>query len=94
MGSGKSSKLSNFIVSTLTWAGHAVRMQEGRSAFKIFISKSTGKRPLGRLKRIWEDNIRINPKDTCINTRNWVDKAQVRDYWKALVNAAFNLRVS
>ena len=52
----------------------------------------TGKRPLGRPRRRWEDNIRIGLKG--INTRNWVDSAQHRDYWRALVNVALNLRVS
>jgi hypothetical protein len=64
-------------------------MDEGRSAFKIF----TGKRPFGRPKRRWEDNIRMNLEDIGINAVNWVDSAQNRDYWRALVNAVLNLRV-
>ena len=44
----------------LRWAGHAVRMEEGRSAFKMLTCKPTGKRPLGRPRRRWEDNIRMN----------------------------------
>ena len=51
-------------------------------------------RPLGRPRRRWEDNIRMNLKEICINTWNWVDLAQDRDYWRALVNAALNFRVS
>ena len=54
------------------WAGHIARM-EGRSAFKIITSTHTRKRPLGRPKRSWEDNIRIDLKEICINTKNWVD---------------------
>ena len=54
---------------------------------------NTGKRSLGRPRRRWEDNIRINLKGIGINTRNWVDSAQDRDYWRALVNATSNLRV-
>ena len=46
----------------MRWAGHVTRMEEGRSAFKILIGKPTGKRPLGRLRRRWEDNIKINLK--------------------------------
>ena len=68
-------------------------MEEGRSAFKILISKPTGKRPLGRPRRKWEDNLRID-KEIIINTRKWVDSALDRDYWRALVNTALNLRVS
>ena len=66
-------------------------MEEGRSAFKILSVKSTGKRPLGRPRRRWEGNIRIDLEG--INAGNWVDSAQDRDYWRALVNAALNLRV-
>ena len=53
----------------------------------------TGKRPLGRLRPRWEDNIRMDLKEIGINSRNWVDSAQDRDYWRALVNAALDLRV-
>ena len=44
----------------LRWAGHVVRMEEGRSAFKILIGNPTGKRPIGRPRRRWEDNIRMD----------------------------------
>ena len=52
-----------------------------------------GKRPLGRPWRRWEDNIRMDVEEIDINAGNWVDSAQDRDYWRALVNAALNLRV-
>jgi hypothetical protein len=78
----------------LRWAGHVARMEEGRSAFKILTGKHTGKRPLGRLRRVWEGNIRMDPKEISINTRNCVDLVQDRDYWRALGNAALNLQVS
>ena len=48
-------------------------MEEGRSAFKILTDKPTGKRPLGRPRRRWEDNIRMNLEKVCINAGNWVD---------------------
>ena len=63
------------------------------SAFKILTGKPTGKRPLGRPRRRWEDNIRMNLEEIGINAGNWVDLAQDRNYWRALVNAALNLRV-
>ena len=56
--------------------------------------KSTGKRPLGRPRRRWEDNIKMYLNEIGISTRNSVDSAQDRDYCRTLVNAEFNLRVS
>ena len=73
----------------LRWASHVARMEEGRSAFKIL----TGKRLLGRSRHRWEDNIRIDLKEIGINTRNWVDLTQDRDYLRALVNMTLNLHV-
>ena len=67
-------------------------MERGRSAFKILTGKPIGKRPLGRPRRRWEDNIRKGLEEIGINARNWVDSAQDRNYWRALVNAALNLR--
>jgi hypothetical protein len=64
----------------LTWAGHVARMEEGRSAFKILTNKNTGKRPLRRPRRRWEDNIRMDLEDIGINAGNWVDSVQGRDY--------------
>ena len=72
---------------------HLARMEEGRSAFKILTDKPTRKRPLGRPRRRWEDNIRMDLEEMGINAENWVDSAQDRNYWRALVNAALNLRV-
>ena len=68
-------------------------MEEDRSAFKILTGKPTGERPLGRSRRSLEDNIRMDLKEISINTRNWVDSAQNRDYFRALVNAAMNFWV-
>ena len=77
----------------LRWAGHVARMEEGRSAFEILTGKSTGKRPLGRPRHGWKDNIKMDLKETGINTRNWFDSAQDRDYWRVVGNAALNLRI-
>ena len=68
-------------------------MEEGRSAFKILTGKPTGKRLLGRPKRRGEDNIRMDLEELGINVGNWVDSAQDRDYWRALLNAALSLRI-
>ena len=77
----------------LRWAGHVARMDEGRNAFKILTGKPTGKRPLGWPRRRWEDNIKKDLEEICNNAGNSVDSAQDRNYWRALVNAALNLRV-
>jgi len=54
----------------LRWAGHVARMEESRSAFKILTGKPTGKRPLGRPRRRWEDNIRMELEEIGINASN------------------------
>ena len=64
---------------------------EKYECFKILAVESTDKRPLGRPSRRWEDDMDL--KGIGINTRNWVDSSQDRDYWRAIVNAALNLRV-
>jgi len=68
-------------------------MEEGRSGFKILTGKPTGKRPLGSPRRRWEEIIRMDLEEIGINAGNWVDSAQDRNYWKALVNAALDLKV-
>ena len=68
-------------------------MEEGRSAYKILTGKPTGKRPLGKSRRRWEDNIRMKLEEIGINAGNWVDSAQYRDYWRAIANATLNLRI-
>ena len=82
-----------YISRRLRWAGHVARMEESRSAFDILTGKPVEKRPLGRPRRRWEDNIRMELKEIGISSRNWVDSAQDRSYWRALVNTALNLRV-
>ena len=77
----------------LRWAGHVARVEEGRSAFKILTGKPKGKRPLGRPRRRWEDNIRMDLEEIGVSAGNLVGSAQDGNYWRALVNAALNLRV-
>ena len=76
----------------MRWAEHVARMEEGSSSFKILTGKPTGKRQLGGGPRLrWEDNIRMDLEEIGINAGNWVISAQ--DYWRVLVNAAWNLRL-
>ena len=67
-------------------------MEEGRSAFKILTGEPTGKRPLRRPMYIWEDIIKMNLIEMDISMRNWVNSAQNRDYWGALVNETSIIR--
>ena len=76
----------------MRWAGYVARMEEGRTAFNILTGTPTGKRNLERPRRRWEENIRMDLEEIGINTRNWIDSAQDRDYWRGLVNAALKLR--
>ena len=80
-----------FLRRRLRWTGHLARLEEGRSDFKILTGKSTRKTPLERPR--WKDNIRMDLEEIGTNTGNWVDSAQDRDYWRALVIAASNHRV-
>ena len=103
---GEGSTMRNLIVCTvhlivrliksrrLRRADHVARMEEGRSAFIILVCKPSGIRPLGRYRRRWVDNNRMELKEIGINTRNLVDSAQDRDYWRVLVNAALSPRIS
>ena len=79
----------------LRWEEHIARMEECRSVFKtgFLTGKPSGKRPLGRPGRRREDNIIMDLEEIGINAGNWVDLAQDRNYWRALVNAVLNLRV-
>ena len=77
----------------MRWAGHVAKIEESRNDFKILTGTSAGKRPLGRPRRRWEDNIRMDLKEIGINAKNWADSTQDRDYCRVLVNVAFNLRV-
>ena len=76
----------------LRWAGQIAKMDEGRNFFKISIGTPTGKIPLGRSRHRWNDNIRMDLEEIGINMSNWVDSAQNKDYWGALVNVALSLR--
>ncbi|KAJ4444125.1 hypothetical protein ANN_05914 [Periplaneta americana] len=77
----------------LRWAGHVARMGEFRNAYRVLVGRPEGKRPLGRPRRRWEDNIKMDLREVGYDGRNWINLAQDRDLWRAYVRAAMNLRV-
>ena len=67
-------------------------MAENKSAYRVLVGKPEGKRPLGRPRRRWEDNIKMDLWEVGCEGMDWIDMAQDRDTWRALVNAVMNLR--
>jgi hypothetical protein len=77
----------------MRWAGHVARIRGKRNAYRILVGKPEGKRPLGRPRCKWEDNIRMDLRERGWCGMDWIDQAQDRDQWRALVNTVMNLRV-
>jgi hypothetical protein len=77
----------------MSWAGHVARMGEVRGAYNILVGRPEGRRPLGRLRLRWEDNIKMDLREIGFGDVDWIDLAQDRDRWRALVNTVMNLRV-
>jgi hypothetical protein len=77
----------------MRWAGHAARTGEKRNTYVLFVGKPEGRRPLGRPRRRWLDNIRMYLVEVGCGDVGWIGLAQVRDRWRALVNSVLNLRV-
>ena len=68
------------------------RMGEGKGVHRVLVGKSEGERPLGRPRRIWEDNIKMDIREVG-GVGDWMELAQDRDRWRALVNTVMNFRV-
>jgi hypothetical protein len=68
-------------------------MGEKRGAYRILVGRPEGRRPLGRPRRIWEDNIKMDFREAGWVGMNWIKLAEDRDRWRGLVNAVMNLRV-
>jgi len=66
---------------------------EGRGVCRVLVGKPEGKRPLGRPRHRWEDNIKMDLQAVGCAGLDWIDVAQDRDRWRAVVNAVMNLRV-
>jgi hypothetical protein len=77
----------------MRWAGHVARMGEERKVYKVLVGKPEGKRPLGRLRHRWEDGIRMDLGETGLEDGAWVELAQNRGQWRAVVNVVMNLWV-
>jgi hypothetical protein len=66
---------------------------EKRNAYRLLVGKPEGRRPLGRPRRMWLDNIRMDPVEVGWGDVDWIGLAQDRDRWRVLVNSVLNLRV-
>jgi len=73
--------------------GHVARVKEKRCLYKILMWKLEGKKPFGRPSRKWDDNIKMGLHEVGCGGMDWIELAQDRDRWRALVNAVMNLRV-
>jgi hypothetical protein len=77
----------------MRWAGHVARMGAKRKAYRLLVGKSEGKRPLGRPRRRWVDNIRTDLGEVGWGNVDWIGLAKDRNRWRAVVNSVLNLRV-
>ena len=77
----------------MRWAGHVARMGEERGVHRVLVGKPEGKRPLGRPRRGWEDNIKTDLREMGGGCGDWMELAQDRDRRRALVSTVMNLRV-
>jgi len=77
----------------LRWAGHVARMGKDRGVHRVLVGKPEGKRPLGRPRRRWEDNIKMDLQEVGGGHGDWMELAQDRDRWRALVGTVRDFRV-
>ena len=77
----------------MRWAGHVARMGEERGMYRILVGKPERRRPVGRPRRRWVDNIRMDLQEVGFWDMDWIGLAQDRDSWRTLVSAVMNLRV-
>ena len=75
------------------WAGHVACMGERRGVYRVLVGKPEGKRPLGRTRRRWENNIRMDLQNVGCGVMDWIELGQDRYRWRALVNFVINVRV-
>jgi hypothetical protein len=77
----------------MRWAGHVARMGEWRGVHRVLVGKPEGKRPLGRPRRKWENNIKRGLQEVGGGCWDWMERAQNRDSWRALVSTVMKFRV-
>ena len=75
------------------WAGHVARMGEERGVYRFLVGKPEGRRPMGRHRRRWVDNIRMDLQEVECGYMDWIGLAHDRDRWRKLVSAVMNLLV-
>ena len=72
--------------------GHVARMGDRRGVYRVLVGNPEGQRPFGRPRRRWEDNIKMDLQEVGCGGMDWIQLAEDRDRWRALVNAVMNLR--
>jgi hypothetical protein len=77
----------------MRWAGHVACMREGRAVYRVLVGSPEGKRPLGRPRCKWEDNIKMNLREIGIDEANWIRLAHDKVQWRAFVKTEMNLWV-
>ena len=77
----------------MRWVGHVAHMGERRGVYRVLVVKPEGKRPLGRTRHRWKDNIKMDLQEVGCGGVDWIELAEDRDRWRALVNAVMILPV-
>ena len=77
----------------MRWAGHVARMGEERRVYRVLLGKPEGRRPMGRRRHRWVDNIRMDLQEVGCGYMDWIGLAQDRDRWRKLVSVVMNLQV-
>ena len=77
----------------LGWAGHIARTEQSRNAYRVLVGKPEGKRPLGRPKHRWEDNIKMDLRKVGCDSGDCISLSEDRDQWRTYIRAVMNLRV-
>jgi hypothetical protein len=77
----------------MRWVGHVARMGKGRGVYRVLVGRLKGKRPLGRPRCRWEDNVKMDLREIRIDGENWIQLTQDKIQWRAFVNTVMNLQV-